>query len=136
MIAANLSGQTTPTQRAPDHAAYAFGEAEGHQLPFVFAADQRVVGLMRNVARPAVAIGSGKSFHQVPAGEIGAAGVTDFPAANQHVKGAQSFFGWSERIETMKLEKIDVIGLQTAKAAFDRIDQMKARGANVVRAGA
>ena len=45
-------------------------EAERHQFPFVFSADERIVNLMPDVTWPAVAIGDGERLHQVPAGKI------------------------------------------------------------------
>src|SRR5271156_1687112 len=89
---------------------------------------------MGDVAGPAVTVGGGQSFHQVPAGKIGAADVTDFSAADEDVERAENFFDGSERVETVELEKIDVIGFEAAQAAFDGVDQMEARRADVVRA--
>ena len=51
LAAADLAGEAAPAERAPHHRADALVEAERHQLPFVVAADQRVVGLVRDVAR-------------------------------------------------------------------------------------
>src|SRR5580692_10910772 len=88
---------------------------------------------MGDVAGPAVAVGGGQRLHQMPAGKIGAADVADFSTADQHVEGAEDFFDRSERVETVQLEQIDVIGFEAAQAAFHRVDQVKTRGAHVVR---
>src|SRR6202046_12006 len=92
---------------------------------------------MRDVARPTVAVGGGETLHQVPTGKIRASDVTDFSAAHQHVKSAQNFFGGSEGVVAVELEQVNVVGLHATQAAFDRVDQMKARRTYVIggRAG-
>ena len=51
LAAADLAGEAAPAERAPDERADALVEAERHQLPLVVAADERVVDLVRDVAR-------------------------------------------------------------------------------------
>src|SRR6185312_796338 len=63
LIAADLSSEAAPTERAPDERSHALIEAKGHELPLVLAADERIVDLMRNVAGPAVAFAGRKRFH-------------------------------------------------------------------------
>ena len=55
LAAADLAGEPAPAERAPDHRADPLVERQRHQLPLVVAADQRVVGLVGDVARQAVA---------------------------------------------------------------------------------
>ena len=62
LAAADLAGQAAPAERAPDQRADALVEAERHQLPLVVAADQRVVDLVGDIARPAVPVGDGSDF--------------------------------------------------------------------------
>ena len=57
LAAADLAGQAAPAERAPHHRARRPGRGQRHQLPLVVAADQRVVRLVGDVARPAVAVG-------------------------------------------------------------------------------
>ena len=64
--AANSSSEASPAERAPDERADFLIDGEGHELPFVIAADERVVDLMGDVANPAVALGNGERLHQVP----------------------------------------------------------------------
>ena len=91
---------------------------------------------MRDITRPAVAVGGGQAFHEMPAGKIGAADVADFPAADQNVERAEHFLDGRERVVTVELEEVDVIGFQAAEAAFDGVEQMEARRADVVEVGA
>ncbi len=51
LAAADLAGEASPAERRPDHRTKSLVEAERHQLPFVVAADQRIVGLVGDVAR-------------------------------------------------------------------------------------
>ena len=75
LAAPNLAGEPPPAERAPDDGADLLVEAQRHKLPFVLAADQRIVGLMRDVARQPVLLGYRQRLHEVPAGEIRAADV-------------------------------------------------------------
>src|SRR6185312_173729 len=88
---------------------------------------------MRDVAGPTVTIRRSERFHDVPTGKIGNTQITDFPSANKIIEGAQCFLDRSLRIETVQLEKIDVIGAEAFQAAFDRLNQVKARRAHIIR---
>src|SRR5579883_1338511 len=79
LSAPDLPGEPSPAERTPDESADALIDAEGHQLPFVVSADQRVVDLMRDMPRPAVPVGNGERFHQLPAREVGCADVAHLP---------------------------------------------------------
>src|SRR6478609_10691502 len=48
----DLAGQASPAQWAPHDRADAFLDAQWHELPFVVAADERVIDLMGDIARP------------------------------------------------------------------------------------
>ena len=65
--AANFSGEAAPAERTPDQRADFLIDAERHEFPFVIAADERIVDLVGDVSRPAVALGDGERLHQVPA---------------------------------------------------------------------
>ena len=77
----------------PHDRAHALIEAERHQFPFVVAADQRVIGLVGDIARQAIAIGNSQRLHQMPAGEIRYADIADLAGADQIVERRQHFFG-------------------------------------------
>ena len=49
--AADLPGEASPTERTPHDRAHFLVERQRHEFPFVVAADERVIGLMRHVAR-------------------------------------------------------------------------------------
>ena len=84
--AADFSGQASPAKRAPDERADILIERKRHELPFVFAADERVIDLVADVAGPAVALGNRERLHEVPAGKIGAGDVADFAALDEGVE--------------------------------------------------
>src|ERR1700689_1557777 len=46
----DFARELTPAERAPDDGADALVAAELHQLPFVIAIEQRIIGLMRDIA--------------------------------------------------------------------------------------
>ncbi len=70
---------------------------------------------MGDVARPAVTLGHAERFHQVPAGEIGAADVTDLAGADEVVEGAQGFLDGGEGVEAVQLEEVDVVRAEAAE---------------------
>jgi hypothetical protein len=86
-----------------------------------------------DIASEAVLLGDGERLHQVPAGEIGAADITDLAAANEIVEGADGLLDRRLRIEAVQLEEIDIVGAEPAQAALDRTQQMVTRGADIVR---
>src|SRR5580704_4056292 len=132
--AADFAGKTSPSKRAPDERADFLVERERHQLPFVFAADERVIDLMADVTGPAVTLGNRERLHEMPAGKIGAGDVADFAAFDERVERLQSFFNGSERVEGVHVVDVDVIDRESAEAGFAGLDEMLARGAEVVRA--
>ena len=56
LIAANFAGEASPPKRAPDERADFLVERERRQFPFIFAADERVVDLMADLAGPTTAL--------------------------------------------------------------------------------
>ena len=62
--AADLSGEPSPTQRAPHQGAHTFGKRQRHQLPLVVAAYQRVVDLVGRIARPPILPADSKGLLQ------------------------------------------------------------------------
>src|SRR6185312_13353872 len=71
LTTADLAGEPSPAKRAPDESADVLVDAERHQLPFVVPADEGVVDLVGDVARPTVPVGNGQRLHEMPAGEVG-----------------------------------------------------------------
>ena len=77
LAAADLAGEPSPAQRAPDDGADFLIERQRHELPFVVAADQRIIGLVGDVPCQAVPFRNRQRLHQVPARKVGAADVAD-----------------------------------------------------------
>lgn len=65
--ALDLTGQPAPAEWAPHDSTDLLVEPQRHEFPFIVAPDQRVVDLMRNVARQAEAVGGSQRLHQFPA---------------------------------------------------------------------
>ena len=62
----------------------------------------------------------------MPAGEIGAADLTDFARAHEIVQRAQRLFHWRQRVEAMQLVEIDVVSAESPQAVLNRLGQMLA----------
>jgi len=134
LAAADLAGEAAPAEGAPDECADFLVEAEGHQFPLILAADEGVVDLVGDVAGPAVAVGDGQGFHQMPAGEVGAGDVTDFALTHKIVQRIEHLVDRREGVEAMQMVDVHVIGVETAQAAFKLLPQVVAGGAFVVGA--
>ena len=136
LVAADFAGEAAPAEGAPDDGADAFLDAEGHEFPLVLAADEGVVGLVGDVAGEAVFFGDGEGFHEMPAGEIGAADVADLSFSNEAVEGVEGFLDGGEGVEAVELEEVDVVGAEALEGAVDSVEEVDAGGADVVGAGA
>src|SRR5262245_57089380 len=128
-----LAGETTPSERTPDHRADSLVERKRHEFPLVVTPDQRVIHLMRDVLRPAVAPRRRERLHQMPAGEIGAGDITDLTAARQRVQRIARLLDRPERVEAMHMIDVDVINAETPQARVTGPEQVMARRADVIR---
>jgi hypothetical protein len=96
--------------------------------------EQRVVDLVRDVARIAVAICDRERLHQVPAREVRGADIAELAAAHQLIECRQRLLDRGVVVLAVELEQIDVIGAESPQRGLDRDEQMLARGAVVVGA--
>jgi hypothetical protein len=133
-VAADLTGEASPTERTPDERADFLIEGERHQFPFVFACDQRVVDLMAGVARPAVSLGNRERLHEMPSGKIGARDITDFSGFDESVEGRQSFFDRREGVEPVHVIDVDVVDGEAPETVLAGSNEVMARGADIVGA--
>src|SRR5262249_11147188 len=104
-----------------------------HEFPLVVTTDQRVIHLMRDVLRPAVALRRRERLHQMPAGEIGAGDITDLTAARQRVQRIERLLDRGERVETMHVIDVDMINAETPQACVTSPEQVMARRTDVIR---
>ncbi len=111
-----LRGQPAPAQGAPDHGPDALVDAQRHQLVLVVAADQRIVGLVGDVARPAVRVGHGQRLHQLPAREVGGADVEHLAGPHEVVQGRQHLLDRVKASKACKLQQVDAVGAQALRA--------------------
>jgi len=65
-------------------------------------------------------------LHQLPGREIRTADVTHLALTYGVVERAEGLFRWRERIKIVNLVEVDVVGLKTPKAGFERLHDMKA----------
>jgi hypothetical protein len=134
LAAADLAGEAAPAERAPDEGSDALIGGEGHELPLVVAADEGVVDLVTDVAGPAVTLGDGEGFHEVPAGEVGAGDVADFSCGDEFVQRAEGFFDGGGGVEGVQVVDVDVVGVEALEGVFEGLDEMVAGAADVVGA--
>ena len=125
LAATDFASKASPSERAPYNGADLLIEGERHELPLVFASDERVVGLVGDVALQAVFFGDGERFHEVPAGEVRAADVANFAGAHEIVESDENFLDGRHRIEAVQLEEVDIVGAQAAQACFNSPQQME-----------
>lgn len=134
LATSDFAGETSPAERAPDDGADVLVEGEGHKLPFVVASDERVVGLVGDIAGEVELLGVGQGLHQVPAGEVRAADVANFAFADELVEGVEGFFDRGHGVEGVELEEVDVVGLEAFEGAFNGIDEVIAARTDLVGA--
>ena len=133
-VAAELTPQQAEVQRAPRHQADALVEPHRHHLVLDVARQQRVVDLLRDVARKRVALGGRQRLHHVPRRMIRAADVADLPLADEIVERAQRLLDRDELIGLVAHVDVEVVGAQPAQAPLAALDDVLARQADVVDA--
>src|SRR6185437_11963334 len=109
LAAANLTGEASPAERAPDKRADFLVDGERHEFPLVLAAHERVINLVGYIASPTVTLAHGERLHEVPSGKIGAGDVTDLAGADECVEGVQGFLDRSDRVKAVHVVDVDVI---------------------------
>eukprot|EP01034_Spumella_vulgaris_P043120 gene43120-53520_t len=92
--------------------------------------------LVRDIAREPVFLRRRERLHQVPAGEIRHAEVTDLSRPHELVEHAQGLLDRRQRVETVQLKQIDVVRPQPPQRRLDRRDQMRPRRAHIIGPGA
>ena len=97
-------------------------------------ADQRVIALVGDVAREAVALRCGERLHQVPAGKVGGADIADLARGDEIVERAQRLFDRRLSIEGMHEIKVDVVGAEPLQAGLAGANQVVARRTDLVGA--
>src|ERR1700733_7808850 len=134
LSAPDFTRQLAPAERAPDDRADALVAPKLHQLPFVVAIEQRIIGLMRDIAGVAITVRSRERLHQMPAGEIRAADVTDLACSNELVERGERLLDRGVVILPMQLQEVDRLNAEPLERALYCRQKMLARGAVVVRA--
>ncbi len=89
---------------------------------------------MGDVAGAGVAVGGGERLHQLPAGEVGHAGVADLAGPDQLVQGAEHLLDGGGGVEGVQLEEVEVVGAEAAQGGVDGGGEAGAGGAGVVGA--
>ena len=132
LAATDLAGQPSPAEGAPDERAHSLVESERHQLPFVVAADQRVVHLVRDIAGVAVPVGDGERLHRLPPGEVRGADVPDLARPHEAVERREHLLDRCTGVEGMQLEEVDVVGAEPPQCGVARREQTCPGGAGIV----
>jgi NADPH-dependent curcumin reductase CurA len=132
--AAEFAGEDAEGERAPDQAADALVDPQRQQLMLGVAPCQRIIELMRDIAGAPGAVRGRQGLHQLPAGIVGAARVTDLARPDQVVERRQRLFERRQGIEAVQLVEVDIICLEPAQARLAGLDDMQTRAADIVGA--
>lgn len=74
---------------------------------------------MRHEPRQVSSVSHGLRFHQMPAGEIGAADVANLASSHEIIERLHRFINGRERIEGMELKQINVIDADAFETGLD-----------------
>ncbi len=135
LAATKLSGEAAPSERAPHQRADSFFNGLRHEFPFVVAADERVVDLVSHVARPSVVAAGVDGFLQMPSGEIGGGDVAHLALAHQLVECVEDFVDGRERVESVHVVDVDVVGAEALERSLDLLQDVGARRPSGVGVG-
>jgi len=126
-----FAGQKTARQRAPRHHAQGLGRRQ------VLALDsprhQRVFQLHGDGPRYAVGLGQRGGPGGKPSGHVGEAEVADFARPHQVAQRLQHFLRGRDGVSHVQPVEVDVIGLEPAQRAFQRLVNVLAAVAAGVR---
>ena len=81
-------------------------------------------------------VGDAQRLHDLPRRPVRHADVADVPVLHEDVEGADSLLDRCRRVEAVDLIQVYVVELQPAQAGFAGLDQMQARVAAGIGAGA
>ena len=136
LLADLLAAEQAAGQGAPDHQAHALAAQHRHDLALQVAAGDGVVGLQALEPGQAEALGDAQGLHDLPGGPVGHADIADVAVLHEGVQGADGFLDGRRRVEAVHLVEVDVIELQALEAGLHRADEVQARVAAAVGAGA
>src|SRR5208337_2748721 len=112
-----------------------FGFKERNNFAFEVAARDRIVGLQGVETGEILELGDAQRFGNPPGLPVGAADVADFALSDEAIEGAKSLFQRGNGVVAVDLVEVDIVGLEAAKAGFDGVHDVSARGAYIVAAG-
>src|SRR3984957_9026394 len=124
--APDFTRELAPAERAPDDRADALIAAKLHQLPFIVAVEQRIIGLVRDIAGVAVTVRGRERLHEMPAGEIRAADVTDLAGANELVECGERLLDRSVVVLAVQLQEVDRLDSEPLERTLGRLQKMLA----------
>src|SRR3984885_11262633 len=132
MSAPDLSRQASPAERTPYDGAHSLIDPQRHQLLLVVTTNHGIIDLMPDIAGPSILIRDGQRLHQMPAGEIGTGDVAHLAAAHQGVQGIERLLHRRERVESVEMVDVDVVGSQALEAGLTGMHQVQPAGADIV----
>src|SRR5271168_1217291 len=87
---------------------------------------------MPYIAGPSIPIRDGQRLHQMPAGEIGTRNVAYLAAPHQGVQGIERLLHRRERVKSVEMVDVDVVGSQALEAGLTGMYQVQPAGADIV----
>ena len=125
MNAERFVATARPSRTAPDSQPDAEPVLLGHGQDVRLDAplEDRVAGLLGDVAAEAVLVGGPLGLDDAMGGEGGGAEVADLPRAPQVGEGGQSLLVVGVRVPAVELVEVDVVDAEPAPAVVERGDQ-------------
>ena len=105
-----------------------------HDLALEVAAGDRIIGLHGLEAGKALALGDAQRLGDAPGLPVGDADIAHLAAGDEIVERSKRLVDRRYRVGAVQLVKIDMVELQPLEAALDRIHDVAARRAALVRA--
>ena len=132
-LAREFAGEKSAGKRAPDQEPEPLILDQRNRLALELASSQRIVRLRAPEALEMLLPRHRQRLHQLPGGQIRAADVAHLAGAHEIVERAQRVFDVRQRVGAVNLIEVDVVGAEPLQARFDRLDDVQARQADVVR---
>ncbi len=130
-----LARQQAAGQRAPHHQAQALVDQQGRHLPLQAPPRHGVVGLKALEALEPLHVADPQRTCELPGCQVAGADGAHRTLAHQVVEGAKGGLQRRERVETVDLVEVQVVGLEPLQAAVHLVDDVSAAQPRLVDAG-
>jgi len=128
-----LAAEEAAGERAPGDHSEALELAGRHDLLLDVAHDQAVLRLVASEAGVVVPLADGHRLHQPPAFVVAAGDVAHLASAHEIVEGAEHLLQWRLLVDVVDEVEVDMLHAEPAQAVVQRLEDVGARHAGIVR---